>query len=96
MSFLEIIRIIFGIIYICFLPGFALVHAIFEKGKLDFISIFTLSIVFSLGSVTTLVYFLNFVGVKINTVNILWETVLIIFIGATISFVKYKKINHEQ
>lgn len=90
MSPFEIIRIIFGLIYLCFMPGLVLIWAIFGKKEIDFISRFTLSIVFSLAAVTTLVYLLNFVNVKITTTNLLWETGLIIVVAAAIGYFRNK------
>jgi uncharacterized membrane protein len=84
LSYLESFRIIFGSIYVLFLPGFIISYLFFPKteefeskkdsknndGKvIDWIERIALSFALSIAIVPLAVFYLNLIGVKINLLN---------------------------
>lgn len=89
-------RIVFGSVYVLFLPGLALSFVFFNKKEIDFIERIALSFALSIAVVPLLVFYLNLLGMKINLVN---STLVIAFIIigslAAIAF-KRKKIKRKS
>jgi len=85
---LNVLRIIFGSIFILFLPGFAWSFIFFKKGKIDLIERIALSFGLSIALVPLTVFYLNYLlKVKINLPNVsLVVTTLmaipLVFVGA--------------
>lgn len=76
----EIITIIFGSLFVLFLPGFAWSFVFFKKEEIDWIERIALSFGLSIALVPLAVFWLNyFLGVKINRVNV--SIVIIALIG---------------
>ena len=78
LSHLEAFRIVFGSIYVLFLPGFILTYIFFkktkefeskEKGAIDWIERIALSFALSIAVVPLVIFYLNLIGLKINTLN---------------------------
>jgi len=68
---LNVLRIIFGSIFILFLPGFAWSFVFFKKGKIDLIERIALSFGLSIALVPLTVFYLNYLlKVKINLPNV--------------------------
>lgn len=68
---LEIIQIIFGAVFVLFVPGFALSFAFFPKKEIDWIERIALSFGLSIAIVPLLVFYLNrFFGVKIDILSV--------------------------
>lgn len=91
MPFGQSFRIIFGSVYLLFLPGFAWSWIFWKSMELDAIERFTLSLVISIAFVPLTVFLLNKFGVKINLLNSILE------IGALITFaiiVKFLNFRH--
>ena len=70
-------RIVFGSVYVLFLPGLVLSFVFFNKKEIDFIERIALSFALSIAVVPLLVFYLNLLGMKINLVN---STLVIAFI----------------
>ncbi len=67
----EIIQLIFGAIFVLFVPGFALSFAFFPKKEIDWIERMALSFGLSIAVVPLLVFYLNrFIGIKIDIVSV--------------------------
>lgn len=67
---LNVLRIIFGSIFIFFLPGYAWSFVFFKKGKIDLIERIALSFGLSIALVPLIVFCLNYLlKVKINLAN---------------------------
>jgi uncharacterized membrane protein len=84
MSTLEILRIIFGGLFVLFVPGFAWSFIFFPKGKIDWIERITLSFGLSIALVPLSVFWLNWlfhVGIDLlnTTLIVLGLTVIPIF-----------------
>lgn len=88
LPFIQSFRIVFGAVYLLFLPGFVWSWVFWKKGELDSIERFTLSLALSIAIVPLVVFFLNKVGVKINLVNSLIEISGIIIVAVIILTIK--------
>lgn len=67
-------RIVFGAIFVLFLPGFAWGHIFWKKGEINALERFTLSIGLSLVTVPLSVFMFSKLGVPIRTLNIFFIT----------------------
>jgi uncharacterized membrane protein len=74
-GFLEAFRIVFGSVYVLFLPGFLVTWIIFPKttsfgshasGGIDWLERIALSFALSIAIVPLVVFYLNLVGLKIS------------------------------
>lgn len=96
LAMLESLRIVFGSIYVLFLPGFILSYVFFpktkefdsknkdnerEKGAVDWIERIALSFALSIAIVPLAVFYLNLIGVKINLLNSSLTILGIIILG---------------
>lgn len=80
---IEVLRIVFGSIFVLFLPGFVLSWLFFpQKNEIDWIERIALSFGLSIAVVPLAVFYLNFLfGVKINIQNVASIIATIIVIG---------------
>jgi uncharacterized membrane protein len=70
LGFLGAFRIIFGSVYVLFLPGFILTFVFFPIHKeIDWIERIALSFALSIAVVPLIVFYLNLIGLKISTLN---------------------------
>jgi len=68
---IQIFQIVFGSIYVLFLPGLGLSYVFFKKGEKDFIERIILSFALSIVIVPLLTFYLNLLlNVKINILNV--------------------------
>jgi hypothetical protein len=67
---LSSFRIVFGSVYVLFLPGFILSYNFFDKKEIDALERIALSFGLSIAVVPLLVFYLNLIGMKINTLNV--------------------------
>ncbi len=102
ISYLESLRIIFGSVYVLFLPGFVISYLFFpktkefeseskEKGAIDWIERIALSFALSIAIVPLAVFYLNLIGVKINLLNSFLTILGIIIISFGVLYFKNKK-----
>jgi len=71
MGILELVKIIFGCIFVVFLPGLAWSFVFFKKGEIDAIERIALSFGLSVALVPLVVFWLNWLlKIRINIVNI--------------------------
>ena len=84
LSLTESIRISFGSIFVLFLPGY-IITQLFIKNK-DIIEKIALSFALSIAVVPLVIFYLNKLGMKINTLN----SILTISGIIIISFIVYK------
>lgn len=83
---LNVLRIIFGSIFILFLPGYAWSFVFFKKGKIDLIERIALSFGLSIALVPLIVFYLNYLlKVKIDLTNI--SLVVAILMAIPLAFV---------
>ncbi len=82
LEYLESFRIVFGSVYVLFLPGFIISYIFFSKTKefdsktneeegdsIDWIERIALSFALSIAIVPLAVFYLNLMGIKINLLN---------------------------
>jgi len=78
LGMLESFRIVFGSVYVLFLPGFILSFVFFpktrssdskDKGSIDWLERIALSFALSIAVVPLAVFYLNLIGVGINVLN---------------------------
>jgi len=87
----ESFRIVFGSVYILFLPGLVLTFAFFREKEIDIIERIALSFALSIAVVPLLVFYLNLIGMKIDVINIVLVVVIIVFGGIGAIFWKKEK-----
>jgi hypothetical protein len=103
ISYLESLRIVFGSIYVLFLPGFILTFIFFpktrpfednekEKGSIDWIERIALSFALSIAIVPLAVFYLNLIGLKINLLNSFLTILGIIIISSVILYLKNRNL----
>jgi len=102
LGYLESLRIIFGSVYVLFLPGFIISYIFFPKtkefdsesketGAIDWIERIALSFALSIAIVPLAVFYLNLIGIKINLLNSSLTILGIIGISLGILYYKYYK-----
>ncbi|KKU48127.1 hypothetical protein A3H10_03410 [Candidatus Uhrbacteria bacterium RIFCSPLOWO2_12_FULL_46_10] len=103
LPFRGALRIVFGTVFMLFLPGFFIIelafprHAPTEEKQLDWIERFTLSFALSIAVVPLIVYFLNKAGVAITARNIFLEVAsFIIVLLVVIIFVELRKKSYTK
>ena len=103
LSNLESFRIVFGSIYVLFLPGFIISYIFFPKtgsldnknekdsGSIDWLERIALSFALSIAVVPLAVFYLNLIGVKINLLNSFLTILGIIVVSCGIIYWRNKK-----
>ena len=93
---IEILRVIFGSMFVLFLPGFVWSYVFFEKGKIDEIERIALSFGLSIALVPLAVFWLNWIfKVKINLINTSLVILALIGIAAGMLYVRREKESDE-
>lgn len=106
LSYLEGFRIIFGSVYVLFIPGLILTYIFFPKTKefdskdkesnsIDWIERIALSFALSIAVVPLVIFYLNLMGLKINLLNSFLSILGIILISLGILYWKNKKSRKE-
>ena len=103
VEFLASFRIVFGSVYVLFLPGFVISYIFFSKthkhgekkystkGSIDWIERIALSFGLSIAIVPLMVFYLNLIGVGINLLNSFLTILGILFISTGILMYKKKR-----
>jgi uncharacterized membrane protein len=88
LELFEVIKIVFGSIFVLFLPGLSLSFALFpKKDEIDLVERVALSFGLSIASLPLLIFYLNFLfGLKINLLNVTIVNLLIIALGFAIYY----------
>jgi len=96
LTFLRSFQVIFGAVYLLFLPGFVWSWVIWKKREdIDFIERIILSLVLSLTIVPLFVFITNKLGVRINTFNSSLEILVIILLGVIVNAIS-NKFHHKK
>ncbi len=101
LSLLDALRIVFGSVYVLFIPGFIISFIFFpktrsfednekEKGSIDWIERIALSFALSIAIVPLAIFYLNLIGLKINLLNSFLTILGIIIISSAILYFKKK------
>lgn len=89
-------RVVCGVVYLLFLPGFVWSWVFWKKDEMDAIERSIISLILSIAFVPLMIFFLNKIGVKIILLNILWEILLIIMVGIILKFQRIIKLNKKK
>jgi len=81
LSILESFRIVFGSVFVLFLPGYILSYLFFLEGKIDSLERVALSFALSIAVVPLVVFYLNLVGLRISLLNSFFTVLGIIVLG---------------
>lgn len=81
LGILESFRIVFGSVFVLFLPGFVLSYLFFSNGKIDEIERIALSFALSIAVVPLVVFYLNLIDLKISLLNSFLTVLGIIILG---------------
>ena len=87
----ESFRIVFGSVYILFLPGLVLTFAFFRDKEIDIIERIALSFALSIAVVPLLVFYLNLIGMRIDVINVVLVVAIVILGGIGAIFWKKEK-----
>src|SRR3989344_4435347 len=105
MNYFESLRIVFGSVYVLFLPGFIISFIFFpktqdsdakeegEKGSIDWIERIALSFALSISIIPLAVFYLNLIGIKINAINVSFIVLGVIAVSLAILAIKIKRRN---
>ena len=100
LNYLESLRIVFGSVYVLFLPGFILTFLFFPKLKtseedkgIDWLERIALSFALSIAVVPLAVFYLNLIGIKINLLN---SSLIILGIIILSSIGVYYRVNYKK
>lgn len=90
LSLLESLRIVFGSVYVLFLPGFVLSYAFFNSSEIDWLERIALSFGLSIAIVPLVVFYLNLIGLRISLVNTSLTVLGVILISVGLLYAKSK------
>ena len=82
-------RIVFGLAFVTFLPGFVWSFIFFQPNTLNPLGRIVISIICSISLISLTIFFTNKLGVKVSKFPILFEIILITLIGAVVFTVKH-------
>lgn len=87
------LRIIFGLIYTLFLPGYILTFIFFPRGEksIDFLERIALSFALSIAVVPLVIFYLNLIGLKISAINSFLSILGILIIESVVLILARKK-----
>ncbi len=91
LTMLESFRIVFGSVYVLFLPGYLISYIFFPPAKIDVIERIALSFALSIAIVPLFVFYLNLIGLRINFINSFLTILGIIIVAGIILYYKQKK-----
>ena len=100
LGYLESFRIVFGSVYVLFLPGFILSFVFFpktrateskEKGSVDWFERIALSFALSIAIVPLAVFYLNLIGVGINVWNSFLTILGVVVISAGLVYWRMRR-----
>src|SRR4030042_5367013 len=70
LNYKEAFRLVFGLFYVLFLPGYVLTYVFFKNKKINWITRITFSLGLSIAVVPMSVFYLNLLGVEITDLNV--------------------------
>ena len=91
LPLLQSFRVIFGSVYVLFLPGFAWTWMFWKAGTISNLERSILSLILSMIIVPLFVFLLSKIGARITLINIVFEVLTIIVIAFVLRFFLDKK-----
>lgn len=96
-TFLEIIKVVLGSVFVLYLPGYFLSLIFLKKNTIDVIERTAVSFALSISVVPLITFYLNLAGVRITRLSVFIEVTAIIFISILYLFLSnHNKKNHED
>jgi uncharacterized membrane protein len=92
----QSLRIVFGAVYLLFLPGFIWSHVFWKGKEINYIERFILSLALSIALVPLTVFVFNKIGLRVNVVNSFLEIFGIIVAGIIALLIKNKLALKKQ
>jgi uncharacterized membrane protein len=88
----SVLNFIFGFTFVAVIPGYCLVSALFQEGKLDLVekAVLSVALSFSIAGVSGL--FLGLSPIRITTASITFSLGIIVMILAFLAFVRKRKL----
>ena len=88
LNLISSLRIVYGSVYVLFLPGFLMSYLFFpvtseieKKGSIDWIERIALSFALSIAIVPLLIFYLNLAGMRITALNSVIVVLIIILLS---------------
>ncbi|MEK6922735.1 MAG: DUF1616 domain-containing protein [Nanoarchaeota archaeon] len=94
LPFLESLRIVFGSIFVLFIPGYVMSFIFFKQ--IEIIERIALSFALSIAVVPLVMFYLNLIGLKINLINSIIAISSIILISLAIISIQHRKNRHSK
>lgn len=97
LTYLESSRVVFGSVFVLFLPGFVWSFVFFpskpsyEENGIDFIERIALSFALSIAIVPLVVFYLNLIGLKIGLWNTFFVVLGLIVLGWLVAWMRKKR-----
>lgn len=88
---MSVLRIVFGSVWLLFLPWWWITQVVFLSKEIDMLERFALSFAFSISVVPLLVFYLNLAWFKITEWLVLWVVLGIVFVSIFILFFRNKQ-----
>lgn len=70
----QVVRTVFGSIFLLFLPWYRLTRVFFDESEIDVLERAALSFALSISVIPLLVFYLNLAGIKITAFMVRWVT----------------------
>lgn len=89
----ESFRIVFGSVYVLFVPGFIFTFVFFplRKGGVDWMERIALSFALSIAIVPLAVFYLNLAGLRISAMNSFLTVLVVSLVGAGLAYWRSRK-----
>ena len=84
MEFLNIFRVIFGLIFVLFIPGLMYSFVFFPKKQIGILERFLISLIISIAFVPLFVFICTLIGINITTLSVFLEIFFLIMLGGII------------
>ncbi len=94
---LEILRIIFGAVFVLFVPGYAMTLALFKEGEIDLIERIALAFALSIATIPLILFYLNWgPGIGITFMNLTIIILLVVIFSLAVRNVRKNQQEQKQ
>lgn len=87
-SYIEILRIVLGVIIVLVLPGASLSFVFFPLGKIDLVERLALTIALSIAVVPLVAFYANLAGIPITYTSVLFEVASIVLAAGVMCYIR--------
>ena len=93
---MEIIKIIYGVIFVLFLPGFVMSFVFFDNKKIDIIERIALSFALSIAVIPLAVFYANIIGLKLDLPTVSYIILQVIVLALIVLLIKKYFLKDEK